>query len=70
MTPETIDAFSDSITPNFALKPIIIGIDPMMSITAKSTIPTVIISFMSSPNIFFRSKVKLFELPPINIEIE
>ena len=52
-TPDTKEAFSDSICPNFALRPIIIGIEPMISITAKSTIPTVIISFKSNPNIFF-----------------
>jgi hypothetical protein len=34
--------FSDSMCPCFALT--IIGIDPTMSITAKATIPTVIIS--------------------------
>ena len=53
ITPETIDAFSDSICPNFARNPMIIGMEPIMSITAKRTIPTVIISLMSNPSMGF-----------------
>ena len=53
ITPDTKEAFSDSICPNFDLRPIIIGMEPIISITAKSTIPTVTISLKSNPNIFF-----------------
>ena len=61
MKPDTKDAFSDSICPNFDLKSMMMGMDPMMSITAKSTIPTVMISLRSNPIIaFFDCKVKLF----------
>ena len=41
----TIDALSDSILPNFCFKLTIIGMEPRISITAKSTIDAVRVSF-------------------------
>ncbi len=44
----TIEAFSDCIWPTFCLKSIMIGMLPMMSITANSTMDAVTISLKLS----------------------
>lgn len=60
--PATSEAFSDSMWPCFVLKSTTMGIVPTISITAKSTIPTVIISLKSNSmsSKIYRAKVLNF----------
>ncbi len=59
----TIDAFSDWTWPTFRRKSIIIGILPIISITANNTIVAVIISLKFSPNfIFLKFSANVYKL--------